>query len=522
MRGDREMRNFATIPSVEHQRSMLDLSHRHKFTMDAGYLNPAFVVEALPGDTFTVRVNGLARLNTPVFPLMDDLVLETFFFAVPYRLIWDNWERFNGAQDNPTDSTVYQTPIATGPVAGYANGSLQDMMGIPPGIPQLEHVNLAMRAYNLCFNEWFRSQDLQDSVVVDKGDGPDDWTNYSLLRRGKRHDYFTSALPFPQKGPASEISIGSTAPVSGASTLLPRFNAGGTGPYNLVATSGLGTVNLNTPATASGNLVWQFPALEADLSAATPITINALREAFQIQRLYERDARGGTRYTEIVRSHFGVVSADQRLQRPEYLGGGSSPILITPVAQTTSTDATSPQGNLAAYATSVINGHGFKHSFSEHCIVLGLFNVRAPLTYQQGLHRMWSRRDRFDFFWPALQHLGEQAIFNKEIYAQGPTGGSADDDVFGYIGRYDEYRYMPNRVSGRFRSQDPLSLDAWHLGLDFGSLPVLGATFIQDDPPIDRVVAVPTEPHMIMDAYFDFKAARPMATYSVPGLVDHF
>ena len=261
------------------------------------------------------------------------------------------------------------------------------------------------------------------------------------------------------------------------------------------------------------------PEIYADLTAATAATINELREAFQIQRLYERDARGGTRYTEIIQSHFGVTSPDARLQRPEYLGGGKDKVNIHPISQTSSTDSTTPQGNMSAFGTTGFGGHGFSKSFTEHSIIIGLINVYADLTYQQGLNRMWSRQDRWDFYWPALAHLGEQAVLNKEIYAQ----GTADDNAtFGYQERWAEYRYKPSMITGQFRSNFAQTLDVWHLAQDFGSLPALNASFIEENPPIDRVIAVPSEPHIILDAFFNLKCARPMPTYSVPGLIDHF
>jgi hypothetical protein len=260
-------------------------------------------------------------------------------------------------------------------------------------------------------------------------------------------------------------------------------------------------------------------SIYADLSDATAATINQLREAFQIQKLYERDARGGTRYTEIVRSHFGVVSPDSRLQRPEYLGGGKDRININPIAQTSSTDNTTPQGNMSAFGTTGFSGHGFSKSFTEHSVIIGMAVVFADLNYQQGINRMWKRQDRWDFYWPALAHIGEQAVLNQEIYAQGT---SDDTGVFGYQERFAEYRYKPSMITGQMRSDAQTSLDNWHLAIDFGSLPALNASFIEENPPVDRVVAVPSEPDLLLDMFFDLKCARPMPTYSVPGLIDHF
>lgn len=512
---------FSQVPSANIPRSSFNRSHGYKTTFDAGYLVPVFIDEALPGDTFNLRMAALARLATPIVPVMDNLFLDSFFFAVPIRLIWNNWQKFNGEQEDPNDSTDFLVPTMVAPVGGHLVGSLSDYFGIPTQVAGLEHSSLWHRAYNLIWNEWFRDQNLQNSVVVDKDDGPDSSTDYVLLRRGKRHDYFASCLPWPQKGPAVDIPLGTSAPVLGIGTTLTTYTT--TGPTARESNGASTTYAKSRPVDSNwyiqenpSNTGW--PNIRADLSNATAASINSLRQAFQIQRLYERDARGGTRYTEVIRAHFGVVSPDARLQRPEYLGGGSTRINVTAIAQTSATDGGTPQGNLAAMGVVSLNGHGFTKSFTEHCVVIGMVNVRADLNYQQGLNRMFSRSTRFDFYWPALAHLGEQAVLNKEIYAQNT---SADEEVFGYQERFAEYRYKPSQITGQFRSTYATSLDTWHLAQEFGSLPSLNATFIVDDPPVDRVIAVPTQPHMLFDAYFQYRCARPMPTYSVPGLIDH-
>lgn len=509
--------NFSQIPTADIQRSSFDRSHGVKTTFDAGKLIPILVDEALPGDTFKVNMTAFARLATPINPIMDNMYMDTHFFAVPMRLLWDNWQKFNGEQIDPGDSIDYLIPTSSAPaVTGYTEGSMSDYFGIPTKVAGLEHSVMWHRAYNLVWNEWFRDENLQDSLPVSRGDGPDPSTDYTIQRRGKRHDYFTSALPWPQKGAAVQLPLGTSAPVAydqGDNLSLTAFSTAND-EWRYLGTSPAATL----VAGASG-IQTEDPKLYADLSDATAATINELRQAFQIQRLLERDARGGTRYIELIKSHFGVTSPDARLQRPEYLGGGSTPVNITPVTQQSSTDATTPQGNLAAFGTAHLSNHGFSKSFTEHTIILGLVSVRADLTYQQGLNRMFSRSTRYDFYWPALSHLGEQSILNKEIMADGTA---TDDAVFGYQERYAEYRYKPSNITSLFRSNATGSLDAWHLSQEFGSLPSLNASFIEDNPPIDRIVAVPSEPDFIFDSHMSMRCVRPMPVYSVPGLIDHF
>ena len=543
---------FSQIPSTQIPRSVFDRSHGYKTTFDSGYLVPFYVDEVLPGDSFKLTATLFARLATPIVPFMDNLYLETFFFFVPNRLVWDNWQKFNGEQKNPGDLTDFLIPTVSG--TNVPNQTLWDYFGLPTNVNATLKVNaLPFRAYNLIFNEWFRDENLQESLTVPTGDGPDKFSDYNLVRRGKRHDYFTSCLPWPQKGPGVEVSLGGTIPVSGDVSFYRQVGSfhvdndvssvnnwsdrvlfKETVPFPIGKKDGSWSGSAPTPFNGVFNASDPHPnpisyfagkfgitsdGFTADLSKATPISINDLRQAFQIQKLYERDARGGTRYTEILRSHFGVISPDARLQRPEYLGGSSARISINPVQQTSSTNETTPQGNLAAYGVVSDSFHGFSKSFVEHGYVFGFVNVRADLTYQQGLNRMWSRQGRFDFYWPVLAHLGEQAVLNKEIYAQGID---KDDEVFGYQERYAEYRYYPGQITGKFRSTDPQPLDSWHLAQKFSSLPTLSSQFIQDDPPVNRVIAVQSEPQFLFDSYIRLKCARPMPVYSVPGLVDHF
>lgn len=532
--------DFAMIPSVQRPRSAFNRSCGLKTAFDGGYLIPIFVDEALPGDTINLRATVFSRLSTLNFPVIDNIYLDTFFFAIPNRLVWDNWQKFCGEQLDPGDSIDYTVPTMTSHATlGHLQGSLSDFLGIPINVPGLTHSCLWHRAYNLVYREWFRDENLVDSPVVDTDDDPSTDADYVLRRSGKRHDYFTSALPWPQKGDAIELSLGTTAPLTIDAGEVFNIDANGTPSFNVTAgpsgvnltTEGSSTNNLDISTTSSvaGNLSWNSPALDVDiggatgvtdLSTATAQTINSIREAFQFQKLLERDARGGTRYTEIVRSHFGVISPDQRLQRPEFLGGNTTRVVVSAVERTSGNYV----ADLHGYGIAADMSAGFTKSFTEHCLILGLVRARADLTYQQGLPRMFSRglESRYDFYWPTLAHLGEQAILNKEIYAQGTDDAAADAAAFGYQERWAEYRYKPSILTNTMRSTHSASLDAWHCAQEFDDLPTLGQTFIEEDPPFDRIVAVSSEPHFLADFFFDFKHVRPMPTYSVPGLIDHF
>ena len=512
--------NFAEVPRADIPRSSFNRSHGLKTTFDADFLVPILVDDIIPGDTFNVDVHHFARVGSPLInPLMDNLYLETFFFFVPYRLVWDNWEKFMGAQENPSDSIDYTIPaLGTAPqdlTPLSLETLLTDYMGLPHRTVDLSDVSsLPFRAYNLIWDEWFRDQNLQDSSPNPTDDGPDDLSVFDLRKRGKRHDYFTSCLPWPQKGDAVSLPLGQNVPVfaDGASPdLITVLDDGG---VERMMNSSQATVTITASPTGSS------APLTADLSQATAATINDLRLAFQTQRLLERDARSGTRYVEQIAAHFGVTVPDFRLQRPEFLGGGSSVISANPVANTSDTTGRA-QASLAAYGTSS-GTHGFTKSFVEHGVLIGLANVRGDITYSQGIERMWFKKTRFEYYYPVLAQIGEQAVLNKEIYYS--NASPTDENVFGYQERYAEYRYKPSRLTGLFRPDNALSLDNWHLSEDFAALPTLGSSFIQSNTgaPMDRALAIPSEPHIIADFYFDMKCARPMPLYGVPGNLDHF
>jgi hypothetical protein len=522
--------NFARVEPVDTPRSTFDLTHGHKTTMDAADLVPVFLQEVIPGDTWNVDTKALVRMNTPIFPIMDNLYMDIHYFFCPMRLLWENWEKFMGEQETPGDSTDYTIPVISSLGANYTEGSIFDYFGLPLGINGIEHSALPLRMYNRVFNEWYRDENLMADVQENTSNGPDGSSIYTLKQRAKRHDYFTSCLPWPQKGDAVSLPLGTDAPITGLGKENQTFN---TGPVNAYETDGTGTVSYANFTHVDGTSLGQnhyyveedpnnsgFINIRADLSAATAATVNELRTAFQVQRLLERDARVGTRYGEILRGHYGVTDPLYAiLQRPEYLGGATERVNVTPIAQNSET-GTTPQGTLAAIGTIAIKGGGFVKSFTEHGYIMGIASVRADLTYQEGIERFWNRSTRYDFYFPALAHLGEQTVLNKEIYADGT---SADDEVFGYQERHAEYRYAKSRITGTFRSSAATPLDAWHLSQEFGSLPTLGETFITEDPPMSRVLAVGAlEPNFIADFLFDAKATRPMPTYATPGLIDHF
>ncbi len=515
----RPTHQFSQTKTADIPRSSFDLSHGLKTTLDAGLLVPILSLEILPGDTINCRASLFGRMATPIKPILDNLYLETFFFFTPTRQVWDNWVKFNGEQIDPGDSIDFAIPTLSSGVASEMD--IFDYFGLPLGArPQDTLISaLPFRCYNAIFNFWFRNENLIDSVNVNTDDGPDAGSNYSVLRRTKRKDYITSALPFPQKGPDVIVPLGGLAPVqaiAGVSTTDPVLVedpdiAGNVWDMN----SGV-PAKLEFGASISGDT-----QLFADLGQSAGVTINALRESFQIQKLLERDARGGTRYPEILRSHFQVTDPGLLVhQRPLFLGGGHTRINITPVQQQTATDALTPQGNLAAYGTVSATGHGFTSSFTEHGYITGIVNIRADLTYQQGLERYWSRQTRYDFYWPSLSHLGEQTVKNKELFVSNVF--ATDEGTFGYMPRYDEYRFKQSQITGLFRSDAAASLDVWHLAQDFSVLPVLNQAFIEDNPPVDRVIAVPSEPQFLLDVFFTIKAARPLPLYGTPGLIDHF
>lgn len=546
---------FSDAPAMYMKRTKFDRSHVYKTTFDSGRLIPVFIDEVLPGDTTRMSVNYFARLATPIKPIMDNIYLDWFFFFVPNRLVWEHWQNFCFEQEDPDDSTDYVIPTvtATGNSDNAYIGSLWDYFGLPVNTSgNLSGVSaLPFRGVYLIWNEWFRDENLQKSVKIQKGDTNEvlnsarsaeqpSWVftsgtsivpGLACPPRGKRHDYFTSALPWTQKGPGVSIGLAGTAPVQGEFS-ISGFKTGVVSaedsPNKLQALavdgkngriSGYPTISSwPTNNVTVGGLTQS--GLIANLDESSIFTINSLRTAFQMQKFYERLARGGSRYTEVLRSFFGVVSPDARLQRPEFLGSFTKMVNVNPIAQTSATDNTSPQGNLSAYGVTAAKFHGFTKSFVEHGYVFGFVCARADLTYQQGINKMWLRSTVYDFYWPTFAHLGEQAIELREIYAQ---GSEADTTVFGYQERYAEYRYKPSQITGKFRSSVTSgNLDVWHLSQFFNNAPALNEEFIMENPPIERIIAVPSEPEFLLDIGFRYTTVRPMPMFGTPGLVDHF
>jgi len=528
---------FAMVQRPDVPRSAFDIRYNHKTTLGAKFLYPIYVDEVLPGDSLRLRMNALARLATPIVPIMDDLYLETFFFFVPNRLVWSNWERFMGEKASITDTTQFLMPQVTVTDA-WTSGRPEDYFGLqPPAAGQTYGVSaLPWRAYNLIWNDWFRDEDLQNPLTVTLGDGPDTMTDYDLKPRGKRHDYFTSARPWPAK-PQAQANM-SAAQNLGVFTPGNTMNPVGLYGQAGAPVSGLGWLEAGAPTLVAGG-----PMRDSGLRTWTPdavmqtstairiagtatgsawpdvrVLVNDMRTAVQVQHLIERNARGGTRYAELVRAHFGVLSPDARLQRPEYLGGGRTIIGINPVAQTSETTAGGVLGELAAIGTGVAR-HGFSASFTEHGWILGLANIRGELTYQRGVNRMWFRRTVYDHYFPSLAHLGEQAVMSKEVW----TDGTSDDDlVFGYQERWSEYKYKPSMTTGFMNSNNVgTPLDIWHLGQKFGpGRPVLNAAFVEDGTPLSRVLQVSAflNQQVLLDASFDLRWVRPMPMFSLPGV----
>lgn len=551
--------HFALNPTrLDMSRSKFDRSFSLKTSFNVGDIVPFYVDEVLPGDTFDVKTSKVVRMQTLITPIMDNIYLDTYYFFVPNRLVWEHWKQFNGENTESAwlPSTEYSIPQLTAPSGGWSVGTIADYMGIPTGVANLSVSALPFRAYALICNEWFRDENLCDPLVVPTGDATvagsntvasvEDYAKGATpYKAAKYHDYFTSCLPAPQKGPDVMIGLSGEANVFGNGYTLGWTNGSLTGGSR--SGSSLGDQNVKVGTLLSGNAssgssnempggdgkLWgivqksqisdpSYSGLVADLSTATSATINQLRLAFQIQKLYEKDARGGTRYTEILKTHFGVTSPDSRLQRPEYLGGNRVPININQVVQNSATvEGETPLGNVAGYSVTSDTHSDFRQSFTEHGFVIGVMVARYDHTYQQGIERFWSRKTRFDYYWPVLANIGEQAVLNKEIYAQGT---SEDDEVFGYQEAWGDYRYKPNHVTGEMRSQYAQSLDVWHLGDDYSKLPSLSAEWIVEDKTnVDRVLAVTSTNanQLFADLYVKNQTTRPMPMYSIPGLVDH-
>lgn len=529
---------FSEVPNVKVPRSVFPRTSTYSATLNADYLVPIYFDEFYPGDTINLKTSALIRLNSaPVVPIMDDIFLSVEYFAVPLRLLWTHWINFNGEREHIDEVPNYTIPQITSGSSGFAFESLADYFGIRPGIANLSVSSLPFRAYNQVYNYWYRDENLIDPIPENVADTGDTIDMYPLRKRAKVHDYFTSALPSPQKGPAATIPITGNAPVvpDGKSigftdgTTNYAIRAGGSSPNPLQLIPGsygadVGTVTGSSTQSGNAKVLGFAPqtGLQAVLSDISGVTVNTLRQLVAVQRVGEKDMRGGTRYPEMIKTHFGVTSPDARQQRPELLYAQSSRLFVNPVVQNSASNSgDTPQGNLAAYVVGHSQGKGFVKSFTEHTYVIGLASIRTSNKYQQGIPRIFSRKTRFDFYLPAFSHLGEQAILNKEIYAQGTA---ADDDVFGYQERWSELKYRNNIIAGKLRSDYSQSLDIWHLGQDFPSLPVLNQNFIESNVPISRITSVNPEQEsaFILDCYFQELDARPMPLYSVPGLMDHY
>lgn len=552
--------HFAVNPNVDIKRSVFDRSFDHKTTFNTGEIVPFFLDEVLPGDTFKIKTNFVVRMSTPIHPVLDNLYLDTFYFFVPNRLIWTHWKEFQGENnmsywDSPAE---YQVPQISS-LTGFPKGSLMDYLGIPTeiGSSSIYFNHLPIRAYCLIWNEYFRDQNTMQPISITKGDAtvnaltssvfdsqlyPSSAQNgYYLMRAARFHDYFSSALPEPQKGDPVTISLlDDSLPITVGDTVtsfdgqvLFETTRGSTGNFYPLGISisspgsGKALTQMDSPTSLGGSTTTFSQVtgsnLVADLTGTPVVSINELRQAFQLQKMLEKDARGGTRYTEILKTHFGVTSPDARLQRPEYLGGKRIPINISQVLQTSSTDETSPQGNTAAYSLTVDSDDSFTKSFVEHGYILGLAVIRPVHTYQYGVEPMWLRKKRTDFYMPVFASIGEQPILNSFIYLS--TNQTQNNEVFGYQEAWADYRYKPNRVSGAFRSNYAQSLDVWHYADKYSSLPTLSAAWMFETPNnVDRTLAVgmETEDQFIADFYVENICTRPMPLYSIPGLIDHY
>ncbi|MCE7766431.1 phage capsid protein [Pseudomonas putida] len=522
--------NFAQNPQVGVSRSRFQRNSDNKTTFNTGDLIPVYLDEVLPGDTHQVDVACVMRMATPIFPVMDNAYCDFYFFFVPNRLLWEHWKEFMGENKETawTPKTEYSVPQVTAPKGGWEEGTLADYLGLPTKVEGISVSALPGRAYGLIYNEWFRNQnvtqptlvEVTDATTTGKNDGSA--TNDSAitlakpLKAAKVFDYYTGALPEPQKGEPITIPLGDTAKIYAYEENGAKFK----GSQDLSNFHIYNEDKKTEGLTAyPGNVALGMLTLKTDLSSVTAATINQLRQAFQIQKLLEKDARGGTRYREVLREHFGVISPDSRMQIPEYLGGYRLPINVSQVIQTSSTDGTSPLGNTAALSVTSMNKPMFTKSFTEHGFIMGLAVVRTDQTYQQGIERMWSRTGRYDYYWPVLANIGEQAILNKEIYAQ---GNAKDNEAFGYQEAWADYRYKPSKVTGLFRSNAQQSLDAWHYAQDYDALPTLSTAWMeQTDTEMKRTLAVQSQPDFIADFYFMNKTTRCMPVYSIPGLIDH-